>query len=83
MLEILLIFLLVMMTAITVSLLTLLFVTSGTIENNKGKWHWSWELVLLDLQKISRLLGISRQATVSADSSVYTSAVWDGHLPLL
>ncbi|XP_008827930.1 neutral ceramidase [Nannospalax galili] len=34
-LEALLIFLLVMMTAITVSLLTLLFVTSGTIENHK------------------------------------------------
>ncbi|XP_035315122.1 neutral ceramidase isoform X1 [Cricetulus griseus] len=34
-LEAFLIFLLVMMTAITVALLTLLFVTSGTIENNK------------------------------------------------
>lgn len=36
-LEAFLIFLLVMMTVITVALLTLLFVTSGTIENNKGK----------------------------------------------
>nr|KAF6424489.1 N-acylsphingosine amidohydrolase 2B [Molossus molossus] len=35
-LETLLIFLLVMMTAITVALLSLLFITSGTIENHKG-----------------------------------------------
>ncbi|KAM5235968.1 neutral ceramidase-like [Ctenodactylus gundi] len=37
-LETFLIFLLVMMTAITVALLSLLFITSGTIENHKGKY---------------------------------------------
>ncbi|EHB18488.1 Neutral ceramidase [Heterocephalus glaber] len=37
-LETCLIFLLVMMTAITVALLSLLFITSGTIENQKGKY---------------------------------------------
>uniref|UniRef100_A0A8C4PNR0 Neutral ceramidase n=1 Tax=Equus asinus asinus TaxID=83772 RepID=A0A8C4PNR0_EQUAS len=36
MLEMFLIFLLVMMTAVTVALLSLLFITSGTIENNRG-----------------------------------------------
>ncbi|XP_076775180.1 neutral ceramidase isoform X1 [Arvicanthis niloticus] len=40
-LEVFLIFLLVIMTVITVALLTLLFVTSGTIENNKDSGnHW-------------------------------------------
>ncbi|ELV10211.1 Neutral ceramidase [Tupaia chinensis] len=38
-LETFLIFLLVMMTAITVALLSLLFITSGTIENHTGKCH--------------------------------------------
>ncbi|KAM8775017.1 neutral ceramidase isoform 2-T2 [Rhynchonycteris naso] len=37
-LESFLIFLLVMMTAITVALLSLLFITSGTIENHRGKY---------------------------------------------
>ncbi|XP_058399425.1 neutral ceramidase [Diceros bicornis minor] len=39
MLETFLIFLLVMMTAITVALLSLLFITSGTIENNKDSGY--------------------------------------------
>lgn len=44
-----LIFLLVMMTGVTVALLSLLFITSGTIENNKGKYYheFSWILFLV------------------------------------
>lgn len=38
-LEIFLIFLFVMMTGITVALLSLLFITSGTTENHTGKYH--------------------------------------------
>lgn len=40
-LETFLIFLLVMMTAVTVALLSILFITSGTIENQKGKLSWA------------------------------------------
>lgn len=48
-LEIFLIFLLVMMAAITVALLSLLFITSGTIENHKGKCHGPSYMLCLGL----------------------------------
>lgn len=52
MLEMFLIFLLVMMTAVTVALLSLLFITSGTIENNRGKCHGPSQMLFLGLQEI-------------------------------
>lgn len=53
MLETFLIFLLVLMTAITVALLSLLFITSGTIENHKGKLSWALLDALPSLWEIS------------------------------
>ena len=68
-LETFLIFLLVMMTAITVALLTLLFITSGTIENHKGKCDGLSWMLCLSLQQIPWLLGTLRQEVVSADNA--------------
>lgn len=69
MLETFLIFLLVMMTAVTVALLSILFITSGTIENHKGKLSWALLGAVPSLWEIPWLLGMARQRTMSADNA--------------
>lgn len=68
-LEAFLIFLLVMMTAVTVALLSLLFITSGTIENHKGKLSWAPLDAIPSLWEISGWLGTRRQGIGPADNA--------------